>query len=249
LRGVDVFAGSVDEDPERERRLAAKFAARRVDGLVVVPASHDQTYLLNERRAGIAVVFVDRPPDLIDADAVVADNVGGSRLGVRHLVQVGHRRIAYLGDMETIRTAQERYRGYIQALAEAGPQVEESLVRHGLVGIASAEAATLELLAGDGQPTALFASQNLVTMGAIRALRRLELQRRIAIVGFDDFALADLLEPPVTVVAQDPVGMGTLAAELLFRRIDGERSATSRHTIQTRLIIRGSGEILPSGRP
>ncbi len=94
-------------------------------------------------------------------------------------------------------------------------------------------------------PTALFTSQNLLTIGAYRALRRLGLHRRVALVGFDDVLLADLLEPGITVIAQDPATMGHRAAELLFRRIDGDQSASAHLVVPTRLITRGSGELRP----
>jgi LacI family transcriptional regulator len=244
-RGIEVFSGSVDEDPERERRLAATFAARRVDGLIIVPAGHDQSYLLNDRRAGIAMVFVDRPAALLDADSVVSDNRGGAETGTLHLLAQGHRRIAFLGDLATIHTAAERFAGYARAIETTGGRVDARLVRHDLRSIEAAEAATTELLWGEDRPTAIFASQNLVAVGAIRALRGAGLQRRVALVGFDDVLLADLLEPPVTVVAQDPTEMGALAARLLFARLDGEAGPSAHHVVPTRLIPRGSGEIAP----
>src|SRR5205823_12465477 len=98
LRGVLVLAGSSDEDEEREQQLVSAFASRRVDGLIIQPSSHDHSYLLAERNAGTPVVFVDRPPSFLDADAVVTDNVAGIRQAVRHLLDHGHRRIAYLRD-------------------------------------------------------------------------------------------------------------------------------------------------------
>ena len=102
----------------------------------------------------------------------------------------------------------------------------------------------LRLPAEDG-PTALFASQNLITIGAVTALHLHELQHRVALVGFDDIELASMLEPGVTVVAQDPYAIGRAAAELLFARIDGYRGPSQHRTISTRLVIRGSGEIRP----
>ena len=107
--------------------------------------------------------------------------------------------------------------------------------------------AVRELLSGPlgHRPTALFASQNLLTMGAVRVLRELGLQRTIAVVGFDDVMLGDLVEPGLTVVAQDPSAMGTAASELLFRRMDGDTGPTQLRIIPTRLIVRGSGEIPP----
>jgi LacI family transcriptional regulator len=110
---------------------------------------------------------------------------------------------------------------------------------------ARAATAVAELLASPNPPTAMFTAQNLVTIGAIRALRRLGRHREVAVVGFDDFVLADLLDPAVTVVAQDPRGTGRRAAELLFRRVDGGTGPYMHEVLPTRLIARGSGELPP----
>jgi LacI family transcriptional regulator len=244
-RGVLVLAGSSDEDAERERQLISSFASRRVDGLVIVPASRDHSYLLNERRAGTAIVFADRPPDFLDADTVLTDNQAGVRTGIRHLIASGHRHIAYLGDLQTIWTAADRYQGYVEELAAQDIPLDERFVRLNLHGIASAESAVGELFAGAQPPTALFTAQNLITIGAYKHLRRLGLHKKIALAGFDDILLADLVEPGLTVIAQDPAAMGRTAAELLFRRLDGDRSPSVHHVIPTRLITRGSGEIRP----
>ena len=244
-RGVLVFAGSSDEDAERERSLIAEFTSRRVDGLIIVPASHDHSYLLSERRAGTAMVFVDRPAAYLDADTVLTDNQGGTRAGIAHLLDRGHRRIGYLGDLETIATAAWRFQGYSSELAAQGIELDPGLVRLDLRGIESAATAAAELLSVAAPPTAIFAGQNLLTIGAYRALRRLGLHHKVALVGFDDFLLADLLEPGITVVAQDPAALGRAAVELLFRRLDGDRSPSIHAVIPTRLIPRGSGEIQP----
>ena len=244
-RGVLVLAGSSDEDENRERQLIAAFTSRRVDGLVIQPASHDHSFLIAERKAGTAMVFVDRPPAFLDADTVVTDNAAGVRRGVRHLFDHEHRRIAYLGDLRTISTAAERFQGYVAELAAHHMRVDERLVRLDTRGIGKAEAAVTELLEGSRPPTALFTAQNLITIGAFRTLRRLGLHRKIALIGFDDILLADLLEPAITVVAQDPAAIGRTAAELLFRRLDGDRSPAQHQVVPTRLITRGSGEIRP----
>jgi LacI family transcriptional regulator len=242
-RGVLVLAGSSDEDEVRERQLVSAFASRRVDGLIIQPASHDHSYLLTERKAGTAIVFVDRPPEFLDADTVLTDNAVGVRRGIRHLLSHGHRRIGYLGDLHTIDTAAERHRGYVEELTEQRVKVDERLVRLDLRGIEKAEAAAVELLRAPNAPTALFTGQNLVTIGAFRALRHLNLHKKVALIGFDDILLADLLEPGITVIAQDPAAIGRTAAELMFRRVDGDRSATEHKVVPTHLIVRGSGEI------
>jgi LacI family transcriptional regulator len=244
-RGVLVLAGSSDEDEDRERQLVSAFARRRVDGLIIQPSSLDHGYLITERKAGTAIVFVDRPPAFLDADTVLTDNAVGVRRGVRHLIAHGHRRIGYLGDLRTIATAAERYRGYVDELADQSVEVDERLVRLDLRGIEKAEAAVTELLGHSQPPTALFTGQNLITIGAFRALRRLGLHNRVALIGFDDILLADLLEPGITVIAQDPAAIGRTAAEMLFRRLDGDRSPSEHRIVLTRMIERGSGEIRP----
>jgi LacI family transcriptional regulator len=245
-RGLAVLTASVDEDPVRERALAEAFLARRVDGLVVMPASGDQSYLQREREAGLPVVFVDRPPSLLDADAVLIDNAGAARRATEHLLSYGHRRIAVVTDLHSIPTAGARRAGALAALRAAGVDPDLALVRVDQHTSDEAERTVAELLARSDAPTAVLACQNLVTVGALRALRRQGRQHQVALVGIDDFPLADLLEPAVTVVAQDPQAIGRRVAEVLFRRLDGDTSATRQHVVPTRLVARGSGEIPPA---
>jgi LacI family transcriptional regulator len=242
-RGVGLLAGSLDENPERERELAASLVARRVDGLIIAPAGRDHSYLRDEQEMGVAVVFVDRPPALLPADSVRADDRHGAIMAVRHLIDHGHRRIAFLGDLTSIATAQDRYAGYRDTLSFAGLAEDPSLVVHDLHTAEAAEVAVARMLTGPEPPTAVFSSQNLITVGAVRALRAAGVQYRTALVGFDDVPLGDILDPPVTVVAQDVMRIGTLAATILFRRIDGDPSDVQTHVVPVSLILRGSGEI------
>jgi LacI family transcriptional regulator len=244
-RGVLVFAGSCDEDPRRERELIGSFRDRRVDGLIVVPASHDHGYLYEERRSGTALIFVDRPAVHLDADSVVSDNHGGARAATEHLVQHGHRRIAFLGDLLSISTAQERLEGYLQTLARARIARDDQLIRTELRDPDAAAAAIDEMLALSDPPTALFTGQNLLTIGGVHALRNAGLQRSVALIGFDDIPMADMVDPAISVVAQDPQVLGRAAADLLFRRLDGDTTPAAQHVIPVTLIPRGSGEIAP----
>lgn len=246
-RGVLVLIGSLDEDPARERELARALIDRRVDGLAIVPAGPDHSYLISEQRSGTCLVFVDREPSLLDADAVVCDNRQGAITAVRHLLAAGHCRIAYLGDRASISTATQRFDGYRHALELAHIEFDEEIVRQGGASEQSAIAAAEQLLSLPDPPTALFTSQNLVTIGASRALRTLGLQNTVAHVGFDDFPLADMLSPGISVIAQDIEAMGKAAAEILFSRLDGDQSPTRTVTVPTRLIKRGSGEISAGG--
>jgi LacI family transcriptional regulator len=245
-RGVHVLTGSLDEDPGRERELAKSFTMRRADGLIVMPVGMDQSYLATEARADTPVVFVDRPGPGFPADTVLATNVLGAAEATRHLIAHGHRRIACLSDDVRVFTARQRQDGYLSALREAGIDAECRLIVPDLHTAAAAEAGVIDLFRRPDPPTALFAGQNLITAGAVRALRRLGLHRIVALVGFDDFPLADLLEPAITVVAQDPALMGRTAAQALFRRIDGDTGPPAEHWIPTTLIRRGSGESAPA---
>jgi LacI family transcriptional regulator len=244
-RGVLVFAGSCDEDPDRERELIGTFRERRVDGIVVVPASHDHGYLYEERRAGTALVFVDRPASHLDADTVISDNVGGARQAVRHLLEHGHRRIGFLGDLLSIATAADRLRGYTEALESAGIGITRKLMRTELRDPIAAAAAVEEMLALASPPTALFTSQNLLTIGGVRALHAARREHEIALIGFDDISLADMLDPAVSVIAQDPQALGRTAADQLFRRLDGDTGPAVNLVLPVELLARGSGEIPP----
>ncbi|MDH6131397.1 LacI family transcriptional regulator [Kitasatospora sp. MAA4] len=241
--GSLLFTGSSAADPERERELALAFCARRVDGLIVVPTAAEHGYLAQEMAAGTAVVAVDRPLPGLEADAVLSDNRGGSRTGVDHLLRQGHRRIGYLGDLPGIFTAAERLDGYRQAMAEAGCEVREHWVSMGGPDPIGIRLALDRMLAGRWPVTALMCGNNRTSVAVLREWGTRP--HRPALVGFDDFELADLLATPVTVVAQDPIRLGRTAAQLLFRRLSGEQGRPQLIELPTRLIPRGSGELGP----
>ncbi|MFD6950025.1 LacI family transcriptional regulator [Nocardiopsis sp. TSRI0078] len=247
-RGQDtlVFAGSLDEDPQREVELVRAATLHRVDGIILVPAAPDQGYLQREIRNGTPVVFVDRSPRALAADAVLSTNTEGAREAVVHLADHGHTRIAFLGDRCTVSTCDERLAGYRAALAARGLPEHPGLVVRDLHGTAGAARAVAALLDSQHPPTALFTAQNLVTIGAIQALQERGLHEQIAVVGFDDFPMADLMSPKVSVVAQDVMRIGTLAVQRLFERIAGDDTPPREFRVPTALIARGSGEIPPS---
>ncbi|ATL25908.1 putative LacI-family transcriptional regulator [Streptomyces formicae] len=242
--GALLINGSSAEDPDREQELVLALCARRVDGLVVIPAGDDHRYLEPEIAAGVATVFVDRPAGKIDADVVLSDSFGGARDGVAHLIAHGHRRIGFIGDQPRIHTAIERLRGYRAAMEDASIPVDEAWVSLGLTDPERVRTAAEAMLTGPDPVTAVFAGNNRVTVTVIRVLAALD--RTVALVGFDDIELADLLEPGVTVVAQDAAQLGRTAAERLFRQLDGASDAPERIELPTRLIQRGSGELRPA---
>jgi LacI family transcriptional regulator len=240
LHGHMVVIANSDEDPGAERKAVATLLERQVSGLLIVPAGRDHRYLLDEIRDGTPVVFMDRSARGVDADEVLLDNVGGARRATEHLLTHGHRRIGVVGDPATVYTIAQRVKGFRQAMRGAGVPVEESLLRLGAREVAQAEAATRELLRMKHPPTALFATNNRASIGALRALGG---RSEIALVGFDDFELADMLRTPVTVIKHDPEQIGRAAAELLFGRLAGDERPSQRIVLPTRLVPRGSGEI------
>jgi len=240
---VGVFSASLEEDQERERRLIQAFAARRVDGIILSPTGADHGYLLSEIRAGLPMVFVDRAPRGIEGDLVLTNNRAYAHAATRHLLASGHRQIGFLGGTLTLQTAEERYRGFVDAMLEADVPILPTLVARDLRSVQQAESATERLLAGEPRPTALFTAQNLLSTGAIRALNRHGLQHDVAMVSFDDFEFADVLSPAVTVIAQDPRRLGQVAAELLFSRIADPDLEPQIRFVDSQLVQRGSGEI------
>ncbi|MFL5825928.1 MAG: LacI family DNA-binding transcriptional regulator [Thermoleophilaceae bacterium] len=245
-RGHIMITGSCEEDPSRERQLALGLLQRLVDALLIVPAGTDHRYLMPELSAETPIVFLDRPPEGLPADTVLVDNHGGARLGVEHLLRGGHERIGFVGDPPSLYTSRVRLEGYRAALENAGVAVREDLIlarSHDAVGAADSVRELLALPDGE-RPTALFSSNNRNTIGVLRALR--DAPSPVALVGFDDFELADMLATPVTVVRNAPEEMGRIAAELAYARLEGDAAGgPARRTIPCELVPRGSGEIAP----
>jgi LacI family transcriptional regulator len=246
-RHLHLVIASSEEDPAQERSIVGTLLDRQVTALIIVPSTgSDHNYLRAERRRGLPVVFLDRPPAGLAADCVVSENCDGAQRAVGHLLAHGHRRVAFVGDAPAmLYTRRERFRGYRQALDTAGVPFDRTLVDQGHHED-DAAAATRRLLALPDPPTAVFAANNLACMGVVSALAKAK-RRDIALVGFDDFTLAEVFEPAVSVVAQDVARLGTVAAELAMARLDGDRSAARTVALPTTLLTRGSGELAPAG--
>jgi LacI family transcriptional regulator len=240
-KGYVVITSSSEENAERERELVATLLSRQVEGLLLVPAARDHGYLRPELAMGMRVVFLDRPPGGLDVDTVLIDNAGGARDGVEHLLAQGHRRIGLIGDPPGLYTLAERVAGYRAALEARGVAFDPQLLRLGAHDVDQAHASTVELLSLPEPPTALFTANNRASVGALRALRTMN--EPVALVGFDDFELAELLPVPVTVVRHDPAEMGVRAAELLFSRLNGNGDPARTVVLETELVVRGSGEV------
>jgi LacI family transcriptional regulator len=233
-----LLTGSADGDPRRAARLVQAFANRRVDGLLIAPNLVGDEVLTATLPPDVPAVLLDRPSADRGTDAVLSDNAGGVASAVDHLVERGHRRIAFLGDDERYWTARQRRDGFLAACARAG------LPTAGLVvmGAQTREqiAAAEGLWTGRRDPvTAVVTGNNVASAGLVRHLHGRP-GPRPAHVGFDELDLADVLDPPLTTVAQDAGGIGRAAVDLLFERIADPRLPPREVVVPTRLTVRGS---------
>src|ERR1700733_14074897 len=219
--GYLLYSGATDRDVEREEQLALAMCARRVDGLIISPTPGSHDYLVSEIEAGVAAVFVLRPPQLVRADAVLPDERDGARAAVAHLVTLGHTKIGFLGEPAGHRSGTLRA-GYSEAMAATGLAVDPAWLALDAAGLAHADV------------TAVFCADRAQTRAALRALG----PRNVAIFGFGDFELADLLSPPVTVVSYDAELIGRTAGELLLRRLAGDQGPPRRVEVPVTLIAR-----------
>jgi LacI family transcriptional regulator len=257
-RGFLLYSGSTDSDPDREQRLALSLCARRVDGMVIVPTSGDHGYLAAEVAAGVATVFALRPPVLTGStalgDVVVADERNGAKAAVAHLIAHGHRRIGYVGapgdpgapGAPSAAGALAGYRsrrlalGYTEAMAAAGLPVDQrwlSLTPGELPG-----AGVTAVFCGSRAHTA----QALHALAAARQADGPGLPQRLAVIGFGDLELADLVPPGISVVSYDPAPIGRTAGELLMGRLAGNGEPARLVELPVTLIPRGSAEFPPA---
>ncbi|MFO7171080.1 MAG: LacI family DNA-binding transcriptional regulator [Chloroflexota bacterium] len=241
-----VFIGNSDESVEKERQYVTALLGKRIDGLLIAPASDASRETLEMvRRRGCPFVLVDRDVAGITADSVIGDNVGGAYTLTRHLLELGHTRIALVNGQPSVRTARDRRRGYEKALLEYGLEPDPALIVETGYHRAGGQQAAHHLLSLPAavRPTAIFACNNFLAVGVVEALRaaQLSIPEDMALVSFDDIELASALHPFLTVMAQPVRSFGTIAAQLLFERLTGEGPSQPRQVILTpELIVRHS---------
>ena len=239
--GLLLITANNDEDAVLERSLVEAFLERRVRALLIVPSADYHEYLAVEGNRGVPFVFLDRPPDGLAADAVLIDNAGGARSAGEHLLATGHHRIALVADLARMAPQRARIDGFVGAMRAAGNDAWEPYVRTDVHDVRHAERTVRDLLALDPAPTAIFTTNNRLTTGALRGMRGLA--EPPALVGFDDFDLADVLG--TTVVAHDMTALGREAARLAHERISGHTGPARTIVISTSIVARGSGERPP----
>jgi LacI family transcriptional regulator len=240
--GLFLLIASAGQTPDQERAAVRGMLNRSVRGLIIVPCH--LTYggeRILERPENVPVVFADRPPTDLDADVVMIDNMATGRSAAEHLIAFGHRRIAFVATGVGRYPLSARQAGYRQALEQHGLAYDPSLV------ISHHRPESGELLLGrplaDQDPaTAVLCGNLLASLAVARELHRTK-RTDVAMVGIDDFPVADSLDPPITVATQLPELMGQQAFELLLGRMAGETSPPRRIVLPTTFIVRGSGEI------
>jgi LacI family transcriptional regulator len=241
-----LVTASAEGSPTRERSVLKGLVARRVDGLIVVPAGETPVADPTVIASRTPVVYLDRPVrSETPVDTVLSDNLGGIRSAVEHLVAHGHRRIGFLGDSADVWTARQRREGFMTThrdlrlpgtpLVSMGPHSPETV-----------RSALTRWTGGADPVTAIITGNTRVTIPALTALH--DWATQLSFVAYDDFELSDVVEPPVTVVFQDPAAMGQKAAQQLFARLLGDEGSAQTFVLPTRLVVRSSGVPRRPGR-
>ncbi len=246
--GYEVLLVNSDEDPVTERAAVRTLLEKRVDGLILAPASTQEVpHLVELSSHGVPVVQLDRAIPGASADAVVVDNEAGAARAIEHLIGLGHRRIALLTSQGLIHTNQTRLAGYLRAMEAAGIPIEDDLIRMAEYRREAAIGEALAALTLRDPATALFTTDNLMSLGAFEGTQRAgrRVPEEVSIVGFDDLEWTTIVRPPLTVVAQPVYELGATAARRLIARMAGEDGPPAVYTLETTFIVRGStGRVL-----
>jgi len=240
--GFNAILCNSDGDPQKEALYIDVLLKKQIDGLVLVATGNHPETLETLKKSHIPIVIVDRKIPLPNADIVLVDNRIGGYLATRHLISLGHVRIGCVSGPSNLTPSGDRVLGYKEALVEAGIPIDEGLILTGDFQLASGRSNTLELLNLSHPPSAIFLSNDLMAIGAIRAALEngREVPRDLAIVGFDDIELSSYITPMLTTVRQPTKNIGEEATELLIERINNSTSPTKSLLIPPELIIRDS---------
>lgn len=240
-RGYQVLLGDTQNDVQLEEQYLNVLPQKQVDGMIFLTA-RTRKELMEEMSRQFPIVLACEYLEGTDIPTVSIDNISSARKATEHLIGLGHRRIAHLtGPMDVI-LSRDRLRGYYQALAQHDIDVDASLVQEGDFSFESGYNVTLKLLALEKPPTAIFAANDAMAIGAIKAVRHRggRVPDDVAVVGFDDIQMASIFEPGVTTIAQPMFDIGKQAMKLLLQLIDGEEVERRQFVLPDRLVIRES---------
>lgn len=240
--GYSVILCNTERNPHREQLYVDVLSKKQVDGIIFV-ATGEQVdslnFLLSQE---VPVVLIDRDLPNSEVDAVLTDNQQGGYLATQHLIELGHRRIACIAGPSHITPSAERVIGYKQALEEAGLPFDETLVVRGDHHPGSGHHITSALLDLNPRPTAIFALNDLMAIGALHGAAKAgcRIPEDLAIIGFDNIDLTSFTNPPLTTIAQPKAEIGSLAAKFLAERIKDKTCPPRRIVLPTELIVRES---------
>jgi LacI family transcriptional regulator len=252
--GYNVILINTDEERAAEVDAVQVLLDKRVDGLIVAPASSVETeHLRQVYDSGRPLVLLDRSATGLNIETVAVDMAGIAYESTLYLLEAGHRRIAFVSTLKTDRPyvagmdldssqISERCNGMRRAFEEKGLSQPEDLVRFNAGDAESTKRITQDLLAGPEPATAIIASDGLIALSVVEAIQELGLSipADVSFLMYDDFAWTRLTTPPLTVIAQPVYDMGMAAAQALIRQIEGRRSAAPSGELSARLIRRGS---------
>ena len=249
-RGYSLVLCNTDENQDKERLYIDIMCAEQVAGVILATTHEEDAPLPRLDGQGIPVVAIDRQIGDGRVDSVLVSNREGVHEAVSHLAQLGHTRVGFIGLPLSLTVGNERYAGYIDALAQHGLESTADLVRIGDARQASGYRCACDLLTLRPPITALFVANNLMTLGALDAIHEcgVAVPEQLSVIGFDDMPLTAYIEPPLTMVAQPTYELGQAAARLLFDRIDRPGRTVEHVRFKTKLIVRNSTASLLSGR-
>lgn len=250
-QGYSVILCNSDWNLEKELTYLDTLMAKRVDGIVFIAATTQVEHVKSLVENGTPVVVAERKMPEIEVDSVLVDNFQGGYEATKHLLDLGHRRIGCISGPWDLTPSAERVAGYKLALNRHELQADEDLIVRGDYLFESGEMAVRRFLELSAPPTAIFACNDLMAIGAMKAIleQGLRVPEDISIVGFDDIALASYLNPPLTTIAQPKYELGRMAAQLVIQRITSSGSREKREIVlESRLVVRGSTlrrEVMP----
>ncbi len=241
--GYNVILCNSDGDVDKEAAYIHLLFAKQVDGIIFIAVNNSPGHLSGLLQPDVPVVIVDRDLPLKDTDVILVDNEKGGFDATNYLISLGHHRIACIAGPSGVTPSAERVRGYLRALQEAGICQRDEFIVHGDFRFKSGEQAAHQLLSLPDPPTAIFACNDLMAIGAMRALRQcgVTIPEDVSVIGFDDIQLASAVTPSLTTVAQPIAHIGRVAVHHLVARIRSESVCTpKRIVLETQLIVRES---------
>jgi len=241
--GYSLILGNADEDPAKEELYLNVLLQKQVDGILLSPARSDAPHLLKVVEGKVPVVFLDRSIDgAAGAPVVRADGRGAVDSLVEHLIELGHRRLAIISGPREIISGRERLEAFLNAAGRRNIRIPDEYIKFGNFRRSSGFEAMRKLLALAEPPTAVFAANNLMALGALQALEEagVRIPQEISFASFDDVPWFGLLKPPITAIAQPTRALGASAASLLIEMIRECRSTKGPEPMEAQLVIRGS---------